>query len=384
MIKTQVDPNALYDRHKSLSYKWNRYGGDILPLWVADMDYPCSPAIIDAIKERLNHPIFGYEDQPESLKQAVVQWIKKRHKWHLSIEDIQLFLGVVSNIHFILSVFSKPGDGVLTFTPIYPPFLAVHKHKSLSLACVDMVLSGDWKIDWDKVQEAISPKTRFLLLCSPHNPTGRVWREKELLKMIELARQHELIIISDEIWCDLSFDGSKHIPIANLKEAQGTRIFTLLAPSKTFNIPGLGLSYCIVSDPKDRALLKSRMPGFLPEINTLSMVAAEAAYREGEPWLKLIKTQLKKNRERVVSFLNHRFAGKIETARPEASYLQWFRLKSHRGSSLYEHFLSQAKIALSDGRYFGENFANWVRLNFATSEKILEEALERIKQTLNK
>lgn len=373
------DFETVVDRRSSSSLKWDHYAQqDILPLWVADMDFPSPPAVLEALRERVDHGIFGYTLAPDSLVEAVQNHVQRQYGWQIEAEWLVWLPGLVSGLNAVCRAVGEAGDAVLTCTPIYPPFLSAAELMGRQTLAVQLVQEGSrWRMDIAAMERAITPKTKLLLLCNPHNPVGRVWSREELVAVAELAQRHDLIICSDEIHADLILDPDKHhLPLAMLSPELSRRTITLQAPSKTYNIPGLGCSYAVVSDAGLRRRLTQAMEGIVPHVNLMGYVAAEAAYRHGEPWRLALLDYLRANRRLVQQSIE---AMGLSMSPVEATYLAWIDVRE-RGIEHPQRFFEAAGVGLSGGRAFG--MAGFVRLNFGCPESILREALARMQTAL--
>ncbi|GGY08276.1 aminotransferase class I/II [Litchfieldella qijiaojingensis] len=367
-------------RHSWPSQKWHRYADDILPLWVADMDFLSPPEVIEALRARVDHGVFGYGQVPDSLRQTMCAWSAEHYGWDIAPEW-QLWLpGVVPALHLASLAFTEPGDGVLTLTPIYPPFLKVARRTgrlSQTASLGEPLSAGEpWRLDLEALEAAITPETRLLLWCHPHNPTGRVWQEDELAGLAALVERHDLVIVSDELHCDLLLDaGARHRPLAALFPSLAKRVVTLWAPSKTFNLAGLTCACAVIEDPDLRRRFAARCRGLQPDANVLGLVAAEAAYAHGDPWRRALLEVLSEHRERLVAQVA-RWPGVAMTS-PESTYLAWLDLRqAGLGDTPQQALLERAKVALSDGAAFG--WPGFARLNFGTTAVQLDEALRRL------
>jgi cystathionine beta-lyase len=366
------------DRRALPGDKWGRYAGrDVLPLWVADMDFAAPPAIVDALERRIAHGVFGYTEAWPALVEAVVAGIARDHAWHVEPEWLVWLPGVVSGFNLACQLAGTPGDAVFTATPVYPPFLTAPANAGRRLVSAPLVLTGGrWEWDRHAVEAALSPGSRLLLLCNPHNPVGRVFDRDELGWLAALAERHDLLICSDEIHCGLVLDADRpHLPIAALDAATARRTITLMAPSKTWNIPGLYCAFAVIPDRELRRRYRHAMRGIVPHPNVLGMVATEAAYRDGGPWRAALLEYLRGNRARVMAAVA-RMPG-LATSAPQATYLAWIDC---RGAGLTDPaaFFEAAGVGLSDGTPFG--MAGFVRLNFGCPRALLEQALERMER----
>ncbi|HSH47069.1 MAG TPA: PatB family C-S lyase [Halomonas sp.] len=369
------------------SLKWHRYPDEVLPLWVADMDFASPPEVIEALQARVAHGVFGYGQVSASLREALCEWSATHYGWPIE-PGWQLWLpGVVPALHLASLALTDPDDGVLTVTPIYPPFLRVAERTgrlTQRAALRAPKAPGDrWRLDLEALEAAITPRTRLLLWCHPHNPTGRVWSQEELAGLAELVRRHELIVVSDELHADLMLEeGASHRPWAALFPDLAARTVTLWAPSKTFNVAGLTAACAVIPDAALRQRFADAAKGLQPDANVLGLVSAEAAYRHGEPWRQELLATLRANRARLAERIA-RWPG-VRMAAPESTYLAWLDLRDSpamRGDDAPQRqLLKRAGVALSDGADFG--WPGFVRLNFGTTPSQLEEALARMDQVL--
>ncbi|MDR0564310.1 MAG: PatB family C-S lyase [Azoarcus sp.] len=368
------------DRRGMPGEKWGRYAGrDVLPLWVADMDFVIPEPIQKALSERVRHGIFGYTHPWPSLIDAVVSHLAQEYDWLINPDWLVWLPGVISGFNVACRCVGSEGDAVFTATPVYPPFFDIPKNCSRRLVQAYLTLAdGIWQWDRAATQTAIDPRTRVFMLCNPHNPVGRVFTQEELRWIAELAEKRDLLICSDEIHCGLVLDkNKKHIPIATLDSQTAQRTVTLMAPSKTWNIPALYCAIAIIPNPQLRARFKHAMAGIVPEVNVLGFVAAEAAWREGEPWRRALIDYLRGNRDRVAQAVSA-MPG-LTLSLPEATYLAWIDCRA-TGIENPAEFFEQAGVGLSDGRFFG--LPGFVRLNFGCTRATLDEALARMDKAL--
>jgi len=355
------------------SVKWNRYAGrDVLPLWVADMDFPAPPAVIEALHRRVDHGIFGYAAPGPQLTAAVVDHLQCRYGWWIDPAWLVWLPGLVTGLN--VACRAVEGD-VLTATPVYPPFLSAPQLSGRSLSTASLIEhDGRWTWDWNAMAAAVSPTTRLLLLCHPHNPVGRAWDDEELEALSGFCRRHDLIVCSDEIHCDLILDaGRPHRPLATLAADIAGRSITLMAPSKTFNVPGLGCAFAVIPDAALRRRFLRAMNGIVPHVNALGLVACEAALRDGAAWHAALLQVLRRNRDRVEAAVAA-LPG-IRMTHVEATYLAWIDVRRLGLADPHGHFEAHG-LGLSDGADFGT--PGWLRLNFGCPAAILDEALKRL------
>lgn len=370
------------DRRGSDSIKWGKYADrDVLPLWVADMDFAAPPPVIEALQQRLAHGVFGYGAPPASLTESVLTHLQSEYSWAIDSEWIVWLPGLVSGLN--ISCRAVDGD-VLTATPIYPPFLSAPQLSGRSLHTVDLACAdGRWQWDKNALQMALTTpqgkpshekKTGLFLLCHPHNPVGRCWNREELLDLADFAERNELVVCSDEIHCGLILDADKrHIPFASLSPESARRSITLMAPSKTFNIPGLGCAFAVIPDATLRRRFLRAMDGIVPHVNVLGLAACEAAYRDCGDWQHELITYLRGNRDAVETAVN-RLSG-IKMSHVEATYLAWLDVRELGLANPHAHFEAHG-IGLSEGRDFGA--PGWLRLNFGCPRSTLDQAIHRL------
>lgn len=390
------------ERRDTDSQKWQRYPGrDVLPLWVADMDFKSAPAIIEALHRRVDHGIFGYARPVASTVEAIVDGMEQRYGWKIEPSWIVWLPGLVVGLNVTAQAFAEPGDEVLTLTPVYPPFMSAPKNSARVSTTVPWVWQpgiagvppatmrpaggtpalpdGRWSLDWDALERAVTPRTKIFYLCNPHNPLARVWRRDELERLGDFCARHGLILCSDEIHCDLILDPAlPHIPSATLSPEIAARTITLIAPSKTYNVPGLGTSLAIISDPLRRARFARATAGIVAEVTNLGYAACEAAYRDCEPWRQELLAYLRGNRDTLLEFAARELPGVRVEAPIEATYLAWLNVSALGLPQPALHF-EEHGVGLSDGAYFGARKGTHVRLNFGCTRATLLEALRRMK-----
>jgi cystathionine beta-lyase len=380
------DFDRVIDRRCSDCDKWRRYGADVLPLWVADMDFVSPEPVLRALHERVDHGIFGYGTEPPELRQVVVERLARLYGWQVDPQALVFVPGVVTGFNMACRAVTSPGEGALVQTPVYPPILKAPANARLT--CDEMELSlqpdGRYTIDFAAFEEAITDRTRIFILCNPHNPVGRVFRREELERMAEICLRHDLVICSDEIHCDLLFQESRHVPIASLDPEVAERTITLIAPSKTYNIAGLHCSVAIIQNAELRAQFKAAGAGLVPGVDVLGYVAGLAAYCYGEPWLEEVLCYLEANRDWLLQAVAAQLPG-VRMGKPEGTYLAWLDCRQAAiPGNPYEFFLDKAKVGLSDGQDFGQGGAGFVRLNFGCPRATLAEALDRMQAALMK
>jgi cystathionine beta-lyase len=384
------DFDTVLDRRGTGCLKWDlparKLGApEALPMWVADMDFAAPPAVIEALSCRVAHGAFGYASFPESVREAAAGWMKSRFGWEVGTDWISIAPGVVPSLYACVRALTRPGDGVIIQTPVYPPFFSAVEATGRRLVRNPLRFDGvRFTMDLDDLERRIDERTRTLILCSPHNPVGRVWTEAELRDLSRLCLEKNVVVVSDEIHGDLVFRGHRHIPLATLGPEIADRTITLAAPSKTFNIAGLAASLSIASNRGFRESFRQEfaLTGWeLP--NVFGLVAMEAAYRGGGPWLDALLVYL----EAGADLLSRGFAERLQPLRfykPEGTYLA---LVDGRGLGLQpaawnEFLLRKAGLFLNDGSMFGPETVGFARLNFACPHSVLAEALERVGKAL--
>lgn len=388
---TLYDFDQIIDRRGKLSLKWGKYPEDVLPLWVADMDFVSPQPVIDALKQRIEHGVFGYPeglyllpDEIPAFRQTIVDRMERLYHWKIEPADIVPLPGVVTGFNLACHALAGPGAGVLIHTPVYHPILhAAHTTASLSQE-YELVCGADslYEIDFDAFEASFTPQTRMFLLCNPHNPVGRVFRPDELLKMADICLKRKIWICSDEIHCDLVFSGYQHTPIASLDAEIAQRTITLMAPSKTYNLAGLQCSFAIIPNPELRQQFLQARKGLVPWVNLMGLVAAQAAYQDGDEWLEQVLQYLQGNRDDLYEFVNSQLPG-VRMGLPEGTYLAWLDFRSTSvGENPYKFLLEKARVAFNDGATFGRGGAGFVRLNFGCPRSILREALNRVREAL--
>jgi cystathionine beta-lyase len=383
----RFDFDAVLQRTDTDSVKWARYAGspgpvsrDIIPLWVADMDFAAPPAVITALRQRIDHGVFGYNQPTASQVDAVVAYLHRKFDWTIDPEWIVWLPGLVSGLNVACRAVGAEGDAVFTATPIYPPFLSAPKYSGRRVASTPLVRdSAGWLWDFPAVDAVLkTSRAKLFLLCHPHNPTGRVWNEDELWQIALLAEKHDLVVCSDEIHNGLILSPSrKHRLFATLGPELAARSITLMAPSKTFNIPGLGCAFAIIPDSGLRSGFHHAMQGIVPHVNALGMAATEAALTSCDDWQAALLEYLRGNLravERAVASVPG-----LDMRPVEATYLAWIDAREFAAEHGIDHparWFEQQGLGLSDGADFGA--PGFVRLNFGTRRALLEEALARL------
>lgn len=379
-----TDFDILINRRGSDSVKWNHYEEEVLPLWVADMDFMSPEPVIDALRERLDHGLFGYSRPLDSAKSAICDWLMRRHNWAVSPDDVLLFPGVVPAFNIAARACTNPGDSVLIQTPAYHPFLELSRNQGLVES--NHVLrpggAGRYEIDLVDFIDHILPSTRIFMLCNPHNPTGRVFRKDELTALAEACLERNVIICSDEIHSDLIYPPNRHVPIASISAEISQATITLISPSKSFNLAGLKSSAVIITNKRLRKAFLDQTRGIAGSVNILGSVALIAAYRRCDDWLEELLIYLDKNRRFLYQYVESELPG-VSMALPEGTFLGWLDFSNTVLESPGSYLLEQARVGLNPGEWFGDDFAKFARINFGCPLVTLNTALERIKSALS-
>ncbi|KAB2640603.1 MAG: putative C-S lyase [Verrucomicrobia bacterium] len=353
------------------------------PFWVADMDFASAPEILAALHDRVEHGVFGYSQAHAGLNDALLEYLRTRRQAEVPLEYIVHLGGLVPALSLAARAFCGPGDALMTCTPVYPPFLNVHHDARVDLVTVDHVLEdGRWGFDWAAMERSITKHTRVFLLCNPQNPLGRVFEAAEITRLAEFCEAHDLVLVSDEIHCDLVFDeaATPHVSALTLPPALAQRSITLLSPSKTWNIAGIGYAYAVIPDAALRRRFTATRGHTLTEINALAFYAAQAAYRHGEPWRLALLAYLQTNRDTLVEFIRSQCPG-LSVVAGAATYLAWIDARGLGVDNPAAHFENRAGLFLSDGKSFG--WPGWVRFNFGCPHARMLEGLDKIRTCLD-
>jgi cystathionine beta-lyase len=378
------DFDKAVDRSASSSVKFDArkaYFGrkDVMPMWVADMDFAAPAEVTEALVARASHPVYGYTLYPDSLYQSLIDWCDRRYDWSLKRSQIMMCPGVVPSIHAAIQGLTRPGDKVIVQPPVYFPFFSAVTETGRDLVLNPLKLeNGHYSMDLNHLEECACQGARLLLLCSPHNPVGRVWRRQELEALLSLAERYQMTIISDEIHADLIYPGETHLPLADLSES--VNVLTTVAPSKTFNIPGLGLSALVVPDKADRKAIKQVFDSWhVSAANPFSISAFEAAYNHGEAWLDALMLYLQQSRDAAAAFIDQSLPD-ISLIQPQGTYLLWLdcRQMGLNNPTLRQFFIEQAGVGMNPGYVFGDNGSGFMRLNIGTPRARVEQALQNI------
>ena len=384
------------DRHASDSIKWNMYPDDVLPMWVADMDFTSPPAVLEALQARLEHGVLGYALPPKTLMPTIQARLARLYGWEVDAKHIIPLPGIVPGMNLFTRTFAK-GYGALYQPPIYPPFRVCAENGGafsvIAPALVPTERDGNlhYEIDFEAFESAITPETKVFLFCSPHNPVGRVWTRDELTRLADICERHDLLICSDDIHADLLLDDHHHIPIATLSPSIAQRTVSLFAPSKTYNIPALHFAFAVIENDTLRTRFLQTMNGimggmyggqFMPSYELFGAIAADAAYREGDEWLRQAMETVQANRDFVLAYLGEHLP-QIRATKPEGTYLMWLDLNAPNLPDVPAKWLvDHAKVAYNNGADFGAGGEGFIRLNLGCSRATLTEALNRTRDAL--
>jgi cysteine-S-conjugate beta-lyase len=376
--------DRIIDRRLTESAKWNWYGEDVLPMWVADMDFRSPEPVIKALQKRVEHGVFGYGCPPDGLDSAIVDHLADLHGWQVDKQNISLVSGVVKGFTHAIYSLTDPGDGILIQTPVYPPILKAPAATGRRCVMSELIRQQDgrYEIDFDDFEDKAANEVKLFILCSPHNPVGKVFSKEELTRLAEICLRHDVLICTDEIHAELVFSESKHIPIASLSDEVSDITVTYMAPSKTFNLAGLAASFYIANNDVIKKQLSQTMTMLLGHPSILGLHAARAAYQHGHPWLKDLLIYLQSNRDYLLDFIGREMPA-IEMGTPQGTYLGWLDCRGLKlDQSPQAFFLEKAKVGLNEGRDFGLPGEGFVRINFGCPRVLLEEGLARMKDAI--
>ena len=395
----KYDFDKVVDRKGTASMKWDTVSSlfgeeDILPMWVADMDFPSAKPVTDAIIERAGHQVFGYTLPEKSVIGAIVDRVQQKYGWDISPEWIVFTPGVIPSIHAAVRAFTHPGDDIIIQGPVYYPFWSALHDCGCQVANNQLkLLDGHYEIDYNDLiskfalKDGMSPtvsRARMMILCSPHNPVGRVWTRDELVQMGEIVIERGALMLSDEIHCELLFKGAKHTPFSSISREFEQHSMVCMAPSKTFNLAGLNASIIIIPNEGLRLRFNAARHGIVTRVNLFGLTAMEAAYRYGDEWLGQLLEYLQGNLDYLMAYFEQKIS-KIEVIKPEGTYLVWLdcRKLGLCDAELRSFMRKKARVGLDDGYLFGPAGAGFQRINIACPRSTLAEALERIENAVN-
>ena len=388
----KYDFDKIIDRKNTNCYKWDytkqMFGKeDVIPLWVADMDFAAPVAVVQKLIKRAEHGVFGYSFEPEEYYNVFIEWLKNRHNWKIEKEWIINATGIVPAINFAIQCFTEPGDNILVQTPVYFPFFESIKKNGRKVVNSQLKLTGTkYEIDFEDLEKKLKNDVKIMLFCSPHNPVGRVWSQKELQKIGDLCKQNNVLLISDEIHADLALNKNKHVPISSISAEIQDITISMYAPSKTFNVAGLSACSIIIPNEDLRKNYQKFMDKLgLHLINNFGIDAFTASYQDGEEWLEQLLDYLWKNYKFVQKYLENNIP-QIKAIELEGTYLMWLDCRELRlkQKELIDLFVNKAGLGLNDGTVFGAGGYGFMRLNIGCSRKLLEKALEQLKEIFKK
>ncbi|GAB6170984.1 pyridoxal phosphate-dependent aminotransferase [Paradesulfitobacterium aromaticivorans] len=389
----RYDFDEVIERKHTNSLKWDfaesKFGEkDLLPMWVADMDFKVPQPVTEAIVRKAEEGVYGYADRLNPYYEAVIGWMERRHGWKIEREWITYSPGVVSALHWLVRAYTNPGDKVVIQAPVYYPFYSAVENNGCDIVINELRLeNGHYRMDFNDLEQKLkdNPDTKLLILCSPHNPVGRVWTREELTRLGEICLRHKVMIVADEIHADLVYEGCKHTPLAMISEELAQNSITCTAPSKTFNLAGLQTSNIIIPN-RDlrRTYLDILEQNGVRRPNIFGIVATEAAYNDGEEWLEQLLVYLNGNLDFLTDFISKKLP-KVKVIKPEGTYLVWldFREYGLDGKALENLMLRKAKLALDEGYIFGTGGEGFERINIACPRAVLAEGLTRIENAFN-
>lgn len=384
--------NRVHHRKATHSLKWDNvqsvfHTDDILPMWVADMDFKAPQAVNEALKQRAEHGIYGYTVIDDSIRTNVTKWIEQQHHWQIAVNDLVFSPGVITSLYAAIHTFTNPGDRILLQTPVYTPFFHLIEKSQREIVENELVYNGQsYEIDFNHLETQLKRGVKAMMLCSPHNPVGRVWTKEELTKVAELCLQYDVLILSDEIHADLTFKGHTHTPIASLSERISEQTITFMSPTKTFNLAGLQASYMVIQDTKKKIALQNELgqQGF-NMLNTMGVLALDAAYQSGLPWLEELLDVIEANKNYAIQRLENETNHSITIIRSEGTYLLWMDCHnlSLTDQELQQFMIETAKVGLNAGSSYGNAGKQFMRMNIACPHSTLEEGIDRIVHAIN-
>lgn len=383
--------DTIIDRSNNFAAKWSemdkKYGtNDLIPMWVADMDFKAAPCIIDALKNRLEQGIYGYTTRPNSYNESIVNWVSRRFGWNIKSEWLVFSPGVIPAISILIQELTNEGDKIMIQEPVYSPFNSVVKDnkRELVISPLKRLEDGNYVMDYEDIEAKIKD-VKIFILCNPHNPVGRVWTKEELKQLGDICIKHNVKVISDEIHSDIIFKGYKHIPFASICKEFEQNSITCMAPTKTFNIAGLQMSQVILPNEEDYKALDSAFARIdIRRNNAFSLVATEAAYNHGEEWLIDFIDYLEGNMDFAVNYIEQNMP-KLKVRKPQGTYLLWvdFSELGLSDDEVAKFLVENAKVALNNGPSFGIGGQGYQRINLACPRSMVEEALTRIKNAID-
>ena len=387
-----TDFNDIHNRYHTLSMKWDNtknvfHSDEVLPMWVADMDFKAPDAVNQALKERAEHGIYGYTIISEDIRGNVTNWLKKRHHFNVTTEELVFSPGVITSLHTAIENLTDKNDKIVLQTPVYTPFFNLIKDNEREVVESELLFDGSsYQMDFGDLEEKFKQGAKVFMLCSPHNPVGRVWTKEELKQLADLCMKYDVLIFSDEIHADLTFKDHQHIPIASLSDEISNRTITFMSPTKTFNLAGLQASFMVIADQKKRNMIAKQMgtQGF-NMLNTMGVIALNAAYESGLPWLEELLTVIERNKDYAKSRLEKETDNRLTVIDSEGTYLLWMDCSrlNLTDNELQSFMVNQAKVGLNRGSSYGTPGEQFMRLNLACPKHTLEEGINRIVQAIH-
>ncbi len=360
--------------------------GNVIPMWVADMDFRTPGFITDRLRKRLDHEIFGYSFRPSQYFDSIIRWFDERHKWKIEKDWLCFSPGIVPALNICTLAFTRPGNSIIVQPPVYPPFFPAVEIHGRKLICNQLIeKDGTWKMDFDSLTASVDENTKMIIISNPHNPVGRAWSSEELDTLADICLKNNILILSDEIHCDLVLPGFRHTPVAKISEKIAEITITCIAPSKTFNLAGLSTSSVIISNPVLRKYFNRKIDTLhLGYGNIFGTVASIAAYSEGGEWLNALLDYIDKNVSYVQDFCTARLP-EIIPVRPEATYMIWLdcRKLGMTGKELQSFFVNKAGVGMNEGSIFGPGGEGFMRMNLGTTRKTVIRAMEQIEKAVS-
>ncbi len=360
--------------------------GDVIPMWVADMDFRTPDFVTDRLRKRLDHGIFGYSFRPSDYFDSIIRWIETRHKWKIEKEWISFSPGIVPALNMCTLAFTRPGDSIIVQSPVYMPFFPAVESHGRNLVYNQLIeKDGKWNMDFDSLAASIDDSTKMIIISNPHNPVGRAWSAQDLNTLADICLRNNIIILSDEIHCDLVLPGFRYTPLANLSDKIADITVTCIAPSKTFNLAGLSTSSVIISNPVLRKYFNRKIDTLhIGNGNIFGTIASIAAYSEGNQWLDALLDYIDQNVSYVLDFCMTQIPA-IVPVRPEATYMIWLdcRKLGMSGKELHSFFINKAGVGMNEGSTFGPGGEGFMRMNLGTTRKTVIRAMEQIKNTVS-
>lgn len=386
----KYDFDEIVNRRGTNSVKWDEAKEEgVIPMWVADMDFKAAPCILEALKKRVDHGVFGYTIVPDSYYESIISWFERRHQWHIERDWIIYTSGVVPAISAIIKALTEPGDKVLVQTPVYNCFFSSIRNNGCTIAENALVRKGNsYEIDFDDFErQAADEKTKVFLLCNPHNPAGRVWTQEELSRMNDICLRHNVKVIADEIHCELVMPGHVFTPFAAVSKACQDNCITTNSPTKSFNIAGLQIANIITSNAEDRQKIDRAINiNEVCDVNPFGVIALQAAYNEGEDWIDQLNVYLWENYQALKTFFKDNLP-QLEVINLEGTYLVWVNVRATgmTGDELTEKLLKEGKVFVNRGTMYGKTTgADYIRINIAMPRSLMLEGLKRMKDVIDK